>query len=206
MVAAFGGVYGLVNNVGIGGPPGTALDVDPDGWDLGMQVNVKSMMLTAKSCLPHMIAASSGSIVNMSSVAGLKGGIPHLLYPTSKAAIIGLTRAMAAHHGADGIRVNCIAPGMVYTPMVASLGMTSETREARQRQSLLGTEGTGWDVGAAVRFLLSDEARWITGVTLPVDAGASAGSRSYPTLPPPVAIAAADPCAQRRAADAGGRT
>jgi len=206
VVAAFGGVYGLVNNVGIGGPPGTALDVDPDGWDLGMQVNVKSMMLTAKSCLPHMIAASSGSIVNMSSVAGLKGGIPHLLYPTSKAAIIGLTRAMAAHHGADGIRVNCIAPGMVYTPMVASLGMTSETREARQRQWLLGTEGTGWDVGAAVRFLLSDEARWITGVTLPVDAGASAGSRSYPTLPPPVATAAADPCAQRRAADAGGRT
>lgn len=182
-VAAFGGVYGLFNNVGIGGPAGTALEVDPDGWDLGMQVNVKSMMLMAKYTLPHMIEAGSGSIVNMSSVAGLKGGITHLLYPTAKAAAVGMTRAMAAHHGADGVRVNAIAPGMVYTPMVASTGMSNETRVERQRQSLLGTEGSGWDVGAAVRYLLSDEARWITGVVLPVDAGASSGSRAYPALP-----------------------
>lgn len=183
VVDAFGGVYGLVNNVGIGGPPGTALEVDPDAWDAGMAVNVKSMMLMAKYCLPHMLEAGSGSIVNISSVAGLKGGVPHLLYPTSKAAIIGLTRAMAAHHGAEGIRVNCVAPGMVYTPMVASRGMTPEIRTARQQRSLLGTEGSGWDVGSAIRYLLSDEARWITGITLPVDAGSSAGSRAYPPLP-----------------------
>ena len=183
VVAAFGSVYGLVNNVVIGGPPGTALDVDPDSWDLGMQVNVKSMMLMSKYCLPHMIEAGTGSIVNISSVAGLRGGIATLLYPTSKAAVVGLTRAMAAHHGPDGVRVNCVAPGMVYTPMVAGRGMTSEVREARRRRSLLGTEGSGWDVGAAVRYLLGDEARWVTGVTFPVDAGASAGSREYPALP-----------------------
>jgi NAD(P)-dependent dehydrogenase (short-subunit alcohol dehydrogenase family) len=183
VVAAFGGVYGLVNNVGIGGPPGTAVEVDPDAWDRGMQVNVKSMMLMSKYCLPHMIDAGAGSIVNISSVAGLRGGIATLLYPTSKAAVIGLTRAMAAHHGPDGIRVNCVAPGMVYTPMVAERGMTPEVRQARRRRSLLGTEGSGWDVGAAARYLLSDEARWVTGVTFPVDAGASAGSREYPTLP-----------------------
>ncbi|HET9139349.1 SDR family NAD(P)-dependent oxidoreductase [Actinophytocola sp.] len=183
VVAQFGGVYGLVNNVGIGGPPGTAIDVDPDDWDLGMRVNVKSMMLMSKYCLPHMIAAGCGSIVNVSSVAGLRGGTPSLLYPTSKAAVIGLTRAMATHHGRAGVRVNCVAPGMVYTPMVASTGMTEQTRAARADRSLLGTEGNGWDVGHAVRFLLSDEARWITGVVFPVDAGTAAGSIVYPSLP-----------------------
>ncbi len=175
VVDEFGGVYGLVNNVGIGGPPGTAIDVDPEAWERAMRINVSSMMLMAKYCLPHMIAAGQGSIVNISSVAGIRGGIPSLLYPTSKAAIIGMTRAMAAQHGPAGIRVNCVAPGLVYTPMVAG-GMTPELRARRQRRSMLGTEGTGWDVGYAVRFLLSDEARWVTGVVFPVDAGTSAGT------------------------------
>lgn len=130
-----------------------------------------------------MLPAGAGSIVNLSSVAGLGGGTPGLLYPTTKAAVIGLTRAMAAHHGRDGIRVNCVALGMVYTPMVASRGMMPELREARRRRSLLWTEGTGWDVGHAVRYLLSDEARWVTGVVFPVDAGASAGIVNYPPLP-----------------------
>jgi NAD(P)-dependent dehydrogenase (short-subunit alcohol dehydrogenase family) len=179
VVDRLGGVYGLVNNVGIAGPPGTAIEVDPDAWDLGMRVNVTSMMLMAKYCLPHMIAAGNGSIVNVSSVAGLRGGLPSLLYPTSKAAIIGLTKAMAAQHGRAGVRVNCVAPGLVYTPMVAG-GMTPETRARRQRHSLLGTEGTGWDVGHAVRYLLSDEARWVTGVVFPVDAGTSAGTPAPP--------------------------
>jgi NAD(P)-dependent dehydrogenase (short-subunit alcohol dehydrogenase family) len=183
VVARFGGVHGLVNNVGIGGPPGTAVDVDPEAWDTAMAVNVKSMMLMSKFCIPHMLAAGGGAIVNLSSVAGLRGGTPSLLYPTSKAAVIGMTKAMAAHHGREGIRVNCVAPGMVYTPMVAGRGMDPETREARRKRSLLGIEGTGWDVGHAVRFLLSDEARWVTGTVFPVDAGASAGSRSYPRLP-----------------------
>lgn len=182
VVARFGGVYGLVNNVGIGGPPGDAVDVDPDAWDFAMAVNVKSMMLMSKFCIPHMLEAGSGSIVHLSSVAGLRGGTPTLLYPTSKAAVIGMTKAMAAHHGRSGIRVNCVAPGMVHTPMVASRGMDPETREARRKRSLLGTEGTGWDVGHAVRYLLSDEARWVTGMVFPVDAGASAGIRSYPPL------------------------
>lgn len=187
VVDRFGGVYGLVNNVGIGGPPGTAVEVDPDAWDTAMRINVTSMMLMSKYCLPHMIDAGAGSIVNMSSVAGLRGGTPSLLYPTTKAAVIGMTLAMAAQHGRAGIRVNCVAPGMVHTPMVAGTGMPEKTREARRKRSLLGTEGTGWDVGHAVRFLLSDEARWITGVTLPVDAGTNAGTNAYPPLPPQLA-------------------
>src|SRR3546814_2186847 len=76
---------------------------------------------------------------------------------------------MAAHHGRDGIRVNCIAPGSVYTPMVATRGMTDEMRAARVDQTLLGVEGTGWDIAHGCLFLGSDESRWITGVILPID-------------------------------------
>ena len=87
-------------------------------------------------------------------------------------------QAMAAHHAPQGIRVNCVCPGMVYSPMMYSGGMTEEAREARKNRSLLKTEGNGWDVGAAVRFLAGDEARWMTGVILPVDAGATVAAGS----------------------------
>lgn len=174
VLEAFGGLDVLVNNVGVTGPAGDAVEVDPEAWDRAMRVNVASMMLMAKYALPPMIAAGGGAIVNISSVSGLLGGHPSLLYPTSKAAVIGLTRAMAAHHALQGVRVNCIAPGTVYTPMVAGRGMTPELREARRRGTLLQVEGTAWDVAAAAAFLASDAARWITGVVLPVDAGATA--------------------------------
>lgn len=89
-----------------------------------------------------------------------------------------MTRAMAVHHGPQGIRVNCVCPGMVYTPMMYAPGMSEDAREARKGRSILKTEGTGWDVGAAVRFLAGDEARWLTAVILPVDAGATAEAGS----------------------------
>ncbi|HKF78541.1 MAG TPA: SDR family oxidoreductase [Candidatus Dormibacteraeota bacterium] len=170
----------LVNNVGIGGPPGTAVDVDLDEWDRAMRVNVTSMVLMARCVIPEMRAAGGGAIVNLGSVAGLTGGHPNLLYPTSKGAVVQMTRAMAAHHGREGIRVNCICPGMVYTPMVYARGMSEETRNRRRRRSLLQTEGTGWDVANAVLYLASDEARWVTGMVLTVDAGATAGMGSLP--------------------------
>ena len=179
-VARWGRVDILVNNVGIAGPPGTAVDVDVEAWEHAMRVNVTSMMLMAKYAIPEMVKAGAGSIINISSVAGLVGGHPSLLYPTSKGAVVNLTRAMASHHGPEGIRVNCIAPGMVYTPMVYSRGMTAEMRETRRQRSLLQTEGTGWDVGNAVRYLASDESRWVTGTVLPVDAGATAGAGRLP--------------------------
>jgi len=99
-----------------------------------------------------------------------------LLYPTSKGAVVNMTRAMAVHHAPSGIRVNCVCPGMLFTPMLYGQGMPPEVREARRKRSLLQTEGNGWDCGAAVRFLASDEARWMTGVVLPVDAGSTAGT------------------------------
>jgi NAD(P)-dependent dehydrogenase (short-subunit alcohol dehydrogenase family) len=90
--------------------------------------------------------------------------------------VIALTRAMAIDHAPQGIRVNCIAPGPIYTPMVASDGMSDELRERRRKASPLGVEGTGWDVGYAALFLVSDEARYITGTVLPVDGGVSVRS------------------------------
>jgi NAD(P)-dependent dehydrogenase (short-subunit alcohol dehydrogenase family) len=182
-VEKFGRVDILVNNVGVAGPDGTAVEVDPREWDEAMKINVKSMMLMAKYCVPEFEKVGGGAIVNIASVAGLTGGHPRLLYSTSKGAVVNMTRAMAADHGLEGIRVNAIAPGMVYTPMVVSRGMTTDMREARRQRSLLQTEGTGWDVAKAALFLASDDARWITGVILPVDAGATAGQGQLPTPP-----------------------
>ncbi|KAH8424452.1 SDR family NAD(P)-dependent oxidoreductase [Aspergillus melleus] len=175
----FGRVDILFNCVGVGGATGTAETVDMEAWAQGLHLNVSSMVMMVKYVVPEMRKNDAaigyrGSIVNMGSVAGLQGGTPRLLYPTSKGAIVNMTRAMAAHHARDGIRVNCVCPGMVYTPMMYAKGMSEEARQARRNRSLLKTEGNGWDIGAAVRFLAGDQARWMTGVVLPVDGGTTA--------------------------------
>jgi NAD(P)-dependent dehydrogenase (short-subunit alcohol dehydrogenase family) len=170
----WGRLDALVNNVGISGARGTAETVDLAEWNQGLLVNVTSMMLMAKYAVPAMRATGGGAIVNIASVAGLRGGHPHLLYPTSKGAVVNMTRAMAVHHAKDRIRVNCVCPGMVYTPMVQANNMTPELREARRKRSILQVEGTGWDIGAAVTFLCSGNSRWMTGAIVPVDAGATA--------------------------------
>ncbi|CAM1503238.1 Fc.00g080140.m01.CDS01 [Cosmosporella sp. VM-42] len=180
-IQTYGRLHVLVNNVGILGPKGTAVEVDMGSFMKGLEVNVASMILMAKFCIPKMTANEgqwAGSIVNMSSVAGLRGGTPNILYPTSKGAIINMTRGMAANHAPDRIRVNCVCPGMVYTPMMYSggSGMDDSERTARRERSLLKTEGNAWDVGAAIRVLAGDEARWITGVVLPVDAGTTSAT------------------------------
>lgn len=111
----FGRLDILVNNVGISGASGTAVDVDMEQWAKSLEVNVSSMVLMVKYAVPAMAKNEGevkGSIINMGSVAGIKGGTPHLLYPTSKGAVVNMTRAMAAHHAEDGIRVNCVCPGV----------------------------------------------------------------------------------------------
>ncbi|ETR76094.1 short-chain dehydrogenase [Afipia sp. P52-10] len=182
-IDTFGRLDILINNVGITGPRGNAVEVDMEAWEKAMRVNVSSMVMMSKYAIPEMKKTGGGAIVNIASVAGLKGGHPSLLYPTSKGAVVNLTRAMAAHHGREGIRINCITPGTVYTPMVYSRGMTSEMREARKNRTLLGTEGTGWDIGYGALYLASDESRWVTGVILPIDGGAMAGSSESPVPP-----------------------
>lgn len=123
----FGRLDILVNNVGIAGAAGTALDVDMESWAKTLEVNVSSMVLMAKYAIPAMTKNEGelkGSIVNMGSVAGLKGGTPHLVYPTSKGAVVNMTRAMAAHHAKDGIRVNCVCPGVCISENSTRSGWT----------------------------------------------------------------------------------
>ena len=175
-VQQYGRLDILHNNVGIGGS-GTVLEVTEEDWDRVMTVNVKSMMLTSKFAIPQMVSSGGGgSIVNISSISAVR---PRGLtaYSVSKGGVIALTQAMAIDHAPDGVRVNCIMPGPVYTSMVAR-NMTEERRETRREASPLGVEGSGWDIGYAGLFLASDEARWITGVILPVDGGVTIASPS----------------------------
>src|SRR6185437_7670112 len=160
----------LDNNVGIGSR-GSVVDEQPDEYRRVMQINVETMFLLSKYAIPAMIrTAKGGAIVNISSISALR---PRGLttYTASKAAVIGLTQAMAVDHGPDKIRVNCICPGPMYTPMVYARGMSEAARANRARASVLKLEGTGWDIGHAVKFLLSDYARYITGQVLVVDGG-----------------------------------
>lgn len=169
---SYGRVDILDNNVGIS-QRGTVVEVSEDDWDRVMTVNMKTIMLASKAAIPHMIASGGGgAIINISSIAGLRAH-SSTPYSASKAGVIGLTFSMAADHAVDNIRVNAIAPGLVYTPMVAPR-MNEDLREFRTQSAPLGIEGTGWDVGYAALFLASDEARWITGICLPVDAGLTA--------------------------------
>ena len=169
-IDGFGRLDFLDNNVGIGSR-GSVVEEKPEEYRRVMQINVESMFLLSKYAIPAMIkTAQGGAIVNISSISALR---PRGLttYTTSKAAVIGLTRAMAVDHGADNIRVNCICPGPMYTPMVYARGMSEAARAQRAKASVLKLEGTGWDVGHAVKFLLSNYARYITGQVLVVDGG-----------------------------------
>lgn len=170
-VTRYGALHILVNNVGITAG-GTVVDISEEAWDRVFDVNLKSMMLTSKYAIPQMMAAGGGSIINMGSVEGLRSGAfsPLAAYAASKGGVAALTTAMAVQHGRQGIRVNCIAPGFIYTPLVAP-HVNEEGRALRREAAPLGSEGTAWDVAWAALFLASDEARWITGVVLPVDGG-----------------------------------
>jgi NAD(P)-dependent dehydrogenase (short-subunit alcohol dehydrogenase family) len=168
-VGRYGPIGILHNNVGIGGA-GSVVDMDEAFWDEVMRVNVKSMMLMSKHVIPIMAANGGGAIVNISSVSAVR---PRGLtaYTTSKGAVNALTMAMAVDHAAQGVRVNCILPGPVYTPMVATAGLTPAQREARAKAVPLGVEGTAWDIAWAAVYLASPEARWVTGQLLCVDGG-----------------------------------
>ncbi len=169
-VTRYGRLDILVNNVGTIAR-GTVVTVTEDDWDRVLAVNLKSMVLTSKHSIPAMVRTGGGAIVNIASVEALRGRSNGILpYSVSKGGVVTLTTHMAVQHGRQNVRVNCIAPGFLYTPMVVPL-LTPEARELRRLAAPLGTEGTAWDVAYAALFLASDEARWVTGITLPVDAG-----------------------------------
>jgi len=166
-VDRWGGLDILHNNVGIESRK-DLLETTEEDWDRVISVDLKSMFLATQAAVPAMVRRGGGAIVCVSSIAGMRG-YGRTAYATAKAGVIGFVRSVAAQYGPKGIRVNAIAPGPVWTPMVEDLG--PRARERRRRASPLGTEGTGWDVAWGAVYLVSDEARWVTGHTLIIDAG-----------------------------------
>jgi len=165
----FGGPDVLVNNVGIASGSFQLDGLDMADWDHVLDTNLKSAVLMARAVVPAMRERGGGAILNIVSIAGMLG-YGALSYGASKAAMIQLTRDIAVAHGRDGIRVNAIAPGHIYTPLVEGL-LSPELRAARRKAGPLGVEGDAWDIAHAALFLASDEARFITGSCLPVDGG-----------------------------------
>jgi NAD(P)-dependent dehydrogenase (short-subunit alcohol dehydrogenase family) len=174
-VEHFGRLDILHNNVGINARQGIR-EVTEEVWDQVMAVNLKGIVFSSQAAIPHLEAAGGGAIINISSIAGLRhyAGIP--AYQTSKAGIIGLTISMAGDLGEKRIRVNAIAPGQVWTPMAAS-HMSARRRAERERSGFIQQEGTAWDIGWAAVYLASDEARWVSGQVLVIDAGVTLTTR-----------------------------
>jgi NAD(P)-dependent dehydrogenase (short-subunit alcohol dehydrogenase family) len=169
----FGTVDILVNNIGRAAL-GNVVDLPEEEWDRSLDINLRTAFLASKYVVPVMAGQGSGSIVNVASISALRGD-GTVAYSAAKGGMLALTVDMAYTHGRQGVRVNAVAPGHITTPMVHSVsqpGPRAEFMDTMRREAgLLGTPGDGWDVAHAVCFLASDEARWITGVTLPVDSG-----------------------------------
>jgi NAD(P)-dependent dehydrogenase (short-subunit alcohol dehydrogenase family) len=174
----FGKLDVLVNNAGVL-IPGTAETHTERDWNQTFDINVKGIWLLSRAALAPMRQAGGGSIINMSSVVGLIGARNRVAYSASKGAVTLLTKAMALDHGAEGIRVNCICPGIVETELVADfIRQAPNPRAARQARIALHAIprfGTPEDVAEFAVYLASDESRWVTGAAFPVDGGYLAG-------------------------------
>jgi NAD(P)-dependent dehydrogenase (short-subunit alcohol dehydrogenase family) len=175
----FGRIDVLHNNVGIGTGDASALRLERETWQRIIDVNLTGMFLTCKHVLPHMREQGSGVITNVSSIASVAAA-PMLAYKVSKAGVNALTQQLAISNAKHGIRVNAILPGFMNTPM--AIETISEARGVPKEElikardaavPLRGGMGTAWDVANAALFLASDEARFVTGVLLPVDGGQS---------------------------------
>ena len=177
-VEIYGRIDILHNNVGIG-VLGGPVELSEKDWDHVYGANIKGIFLTCKYVLPHMERQGGGSIVNISSMASIRdNGIGYLAYSTSKAAVNQLTQSVAIQYAKKNIRVNCIIPGYMDTPMTHALvrfygGDLENMRKIRSERVPLGRLGEGWDTAYAALFLASDEAKFITGTQLIVDGGQS---------------------------------
>lgn len=173
-VERFGRLDVLHNNAAIVSPEIHALDtdavdIDISTWDLVMAVNLRGYLAGCKYVLPHMLAQGRGAIVNTASAGALSGDVSRIAYNVSKAAVLGLTRQIATQHGAQGIRCNAVAPGLVLTP--SSRAVAPDVIEVMGRHLLTSRIGEPEDVAALVCFLASDEARYINGQTCLIEGG-----------------------------------
>lgn len=168
-----------VNVAGIGGYTGDVVATSLADWRAVIDVDLTGVFLVSRAVIPFLRQAGGGSIVNVSSQYGLVGGAGSPAYCAAKAGVIGLTRAMAVDHAQEGIRINCICPGPIETPLLtagAAQGeLGSRERERIRGRILLGRPGAPEDVAALIAFLLSDDARNMTGSVVTTDGGWTAG-------------------------------
>ena len=176
-VKAFGRIDILFNNAGIFYPH-DAIECPEEEWDEQIDINLKGTFLMSKYALPAMIARGGGVIINNSSGWGIVGGDKAVAYCASKGGVVLMTKAMAIDHGRQGIRVNCICPGDVVTPMLPvdakMRGLPWNDYIAGCANRPLGRVGTPEEIAKAVLFLASDESSFMTGATLVVDGGGTA--------------------------------
>lgn len=177
----FGRIDFLHNNVGVGDGDARPENLSEETFDRIIKVNLKGCLLSCQAVIPHMRQRQAGSIVNISSIAAVASAVPLAAYKISKIGMNALGQSLALSNAKYGVRVNTIMPGLMDTPMAIE-GISQarnlakeQVRADRDRQvPLRGKMGTAWDVAYAALFLHSDEARFITGVALPVDGGATA--------------------------------
>jgi NAD(P)-dependent dehydrogenase (short-subunit alcohol dehydrogenase family) len=167
----------LVNNAGYGFT-GTVASIDVQDWDRLMATNLRSVFLCAKYVIPVMAAAGAGSIVNLGSYTAMAAIADRAAYVASKGAIVSLTRAMALDHAAQGIRVNCVAPGTIDSPYFAAMFAASpnpeQLRQSFEARAPIGRMGRPEEIASAILWLASDEASFATGAVFTVDGGSSA--------------------------------
>src|SRR5438270_4339311 len=176
-IRSFGHLDVLFNNAGVFYAH-TALECSEEEWDVQIDVNLKGTFLMSKSALPGMIAQGSGVIINNSSGWGLVGGDKAVAYCASKGGVVLLTKALAVDHGRQGIRVNCICPGDVETPMLPDdarfRGLKWDEYSAGCAQRPMGRVGTAEEIARSVLFLACDDSSFMTGAALVVDGGGTA--------------------------------
>jgi len=178
-VAELGGVDAVANIAGVGDFTGDVTEIALDEWARVLAVNLTGAFHISRATIPHLRAAGGGAIVNVASQFGLVGCLASPAYCASKAGLIGLTRAMAIDHTSEGIRVNCVCPGPIDTPMLAWTAATPELtareRARTQGRNLAGRSGRPEEIAATIAFLLSDEVGFMSGSIVPVDGGWTAG-------------------------------
>ncbi|WP_150271750.1 SDR family NAD(P)-dependent oxidoreductase [Paenibacillus tepidiphilus] len=169
-IETFGQIHVLVNNAGISDPT-PFMEQTVEHWERTMRINLTSIFLGQKLVIPHMIAAGGGSIINISSIAGLTGGSGAGPYTASKGAVRLLTKATAVDYAKHNIRANSIHPGYIETPMTEDLLKDEKMKQWFYSQTPLQRLGTAEDIAKGALFLASDESSYITGVELPIDGG-----------------------------------
>ena len=177
--AELGGLDGVANVAGVGDFTGDVSEIAPEEWARVLAVNLSGPFHVSRAAIPHLRAGGGGAIANVSSQFGLVGCLASPAYCASKAGLIGLTRAMAIDHTEEGIRVNCVCPGPVDTPMLAwtdaTPELTARERARTQARNLSGRSGRPEEIAATIAFLLSDEVGFMSGSVVAVDGAWTAG-------------------------------